>query len=391
MTMPSKGRCRMAVLGRAALLLACLAALIWTGRAQADVRHMTSAGGVEFDAPSGWQQVPQKAPAPGTPAFIEQVLTEGAADPLRIFVLRSVTEQNKSATGMPAESGRVPQAFVDGYAVGLRGALQLAESYDHVGGRYDVTRKAFEVSLKARGASPARLLLDQPASGAAGSEVSAQGADPSLVRCLLEQLLHGSASRKPDELAAHYDSAASRCGMSLAQVQAYAAGRPALFAPTESAISCVGFFTKLGTTQIIVAGPLARARDVQGQAASIWSSAVVLPAASLPTSRLSSLLDYSEVRPAHMVGVVIGAFCGAIVFVALLAWILVKARTPPVLAVTVAMLVMLGVTIASVFGSDAPSAYDGAKLASWVFASAVFFRPLTRWADKRTQRASASS
>jgi hypothetical protein len=49
-TMLLRGRWRETLLGRVLLLLACHAVPIGSARAQTDVRHMTSAGGVEFEA-----------------------------------------------------------------------------------------------------------------------------------------------------------------------------------------------------------------------------------------------------------------------------------------------------------------------------------------------------
>jgi hypothetical protein len=91
-------------------------------------RHVTTTTGVSFPIPNDFDEVELPGERPSAIDTIDHLYTDRAGA-LRIVVTHGPAEPAQVA-GLPPSSGPLPQAYAEGFAVGISGAAQGIETFD---------------------------------------------------------------------------------------------------------------------------------------------------------------------------------------------------------------------------------------------------------------------
>jgi hypothetical protein len=145
------------------------------------------------------------------------------------------------------------------------------------------------------------------------------------------------------------------------------------FAPTVSSFTLVAFLTKSETTLAAVAVVPEREQDGEAVAALIWNHSQVKSEALLPIEG-----SWSAFGAGRFIGLVLGSFLGVFALGGAAAWLLVKAGLASGVAVVVACVFLIGLSVVGVVRGDA-SVDSLLQLLSCLIASGVAYRPLSAW------------
>jgi len=347
---------------------------------------------MSFALPARFAPIEQPGSNVGGPLALEHAFVDVVAPWLRVSVFRAGVDGVALSSGLPTQSGPLPEPFLRGFLAGMQSTSLSTTSV--AAGEYDAARRAFTSRSQGRGPSPARLLLTESASSGAWQQLEKQGGDVTRTRCLLAQLLAGDDALDAPVLAARSAGALAQCRVSERELEQYIRAQPqAFFAPSELVTLSASFVSASDLTMVLLHGPVARAAELEPLFASIWRSAQPGPSASQAPSRLARLTDFSRVQTGRLVGLVVGALCGALAFLFLLSWLLVALHAPTWLALAVPCCALLGPTLAELLTSSQPSPYMTSKLLAYAIGAGVALRPLQRRLDarRRTARSATSA
>lgn len=340
-------------------------------------QERVSQHGVRFPLPPTLRPAPELATSPA----IAAAYSDGAGAPLQLVVL---TAAAVSGDEYRAAAQQGTRALAEQAAGALKDQLQLAEVYAIAAGAYDEIRDAVRVSFKAHNASQASVILAQPDQSPAWDQVRSSGQDPRVLRCLLTHLLGDERFATRAALQAKVPAAAQRCGWPEERVERFLdmAGA-AVFAPIESSMASLTFYTRGAVVNVLVAGPASRERDVEAAANALWVAATVDSSARFGKAWYEPLLT-AAASPAGRVAITAsGAIAAVFVLGGLLAWLLGKVRVPQRWAVGIALAVMSAPALLGWVRAGAPSMDEAATLLCYVLASGLAFRPLNQWLAAR--------
>jgi hypothetical protein len=127
-------------------------------------------------------------------------------------------------------------------------------------------------------------------------------------------------------------------------------------------------------------------------AAALWSGLRVAPEAKLQTSLLAELRGLTSYGVGQLVGSVLGSCLALVLWTGVLSWVFGKLGASSVLAVGLSCALLClwsGLGFARADGLQLTAAV---QLASYLAASALLFRPLSRWVARMgAKRTGASS
>jgi hypothetical protein len=352
----------------------CLAvALSSAARAQERV----ALHGVRFPLPPALREAPELVTSPA----IAAAYSDGAGAPLQLVVLTAAAISGEAHLAT-AQQG--PSALAEQAAGALKDQLQLAEVYAVEPGAYDEIRDAVRVSFKAHNASQASVIMAQPDESPAWDQVRSSGQDPRVLKCLLTHLLGDARFATRAELQVKVPSAAQRCGWPAERVERFLdmAGA-AVFAPIESSMASLTFYTRGAVVNVLVAGPASRERDVEAAAKALWEAATVDPSARLGKAWYQPLRTLAVSPAGRVVLTALGAVVAVFLLGGLLAWLLGKVRVPQRWAVGIALAVMIAPALLGWVRAGAPSVDEAATLLCYLLASGLAFRPLNQWLAAR--------
>jgi hypothetical protein len=360
-------------------MLLCLAVALSSA---ALAQERVAQHGVHFPLPPALRDAPELATTPA----IAAAYSDGAGAPLQLVVL---TAAAISGEAYRAAAQQGPSALAQQAAGALKDQLQLAEVYEVQPAAYDELRDAVHVSFKAHNASQASVIMAQPDASPAWDQVRSSGQDPRVLKCLLTHLLGDARFATRAELQVKVPDAAERCGWPVERVERFLdmAGA-AVFAPIESSMASLTFYTRGGVVNLLVAGPASRERDVQAAAKALWAEATVDPSVRLGNAWYEPLRALAASPGGRMAWTALGAVVAVFLVGGLLAWLLGKVRVPQRWAVGIALAVMISPALLGWVRAGAPSADEAATLLCYLLASGLAFRPLNQWlAARATPRA----
>jgi hypothetical protein len=382
------------------LLLALWAAAAGRARAGQLIERVQTDAGVTVAVPAGFRRAdgraawPDPTTAEGAPvapgAQGLATFTDGDARPLSIQIRKGAPHGFAS---LPAPSGGAAAEWTRGFAA----ELNVPQAYDFTPGQYAPERGAISLQYKVRGPSAARLMQLLPNSAPLWGSMIQSGGDVELSKCLLGALLAGQPSASDAELRSNTARAAARCKVDRAGVTRYIAQLGLReFLPSVSTISCVSFLTRLGTIVTLITAPIDRQAAVDAAAAVVWERTEIAANARLPIDATPSPVVPTPAKPTkaferrHLAGIVIGSFLGVLLLGGTFSWLLVKVGVRPVLAVSSCHGVLVAL---SVLGLAKSGLRLDAELqaGTYLLASALVFRPLTRWLSTRVRGAGAAA
>ena len=368
-------RSRVNVLSAALLLTGALTEPV----AADDMRGYTTRSGLQFSVPARMQPAAAPAGLDTDTQLVEQVFSDGSAQPLQLFVVSSPA---RTQAVLPPDSQNVRREFADGFAAGAKQVLNRLELRNVTPRAYEPARGAFAVELKATGRARARMMLDEPDDGPVWAEVRKSGQDPNALRCFLTQLLGGAKAVTAVQLRANSSIAAERCGAPLQRIERFVASVDATaFAPSAVSLSSVAFFTRFATVTFYATGPSERVADVRALAAVLWSTTSVPDDARLNASGPS--LD-----SARLIGIALGSLLSILTLGGGLAWAISRWRHVAAGTAVRITLIALNAVNALVLlrlalSHELPAA-GWVQLGVYVLGSLVLYRPITRWIATRS-------
>jgi hypothetical protein len=312
-------------------------------------------------------------------AMTEMRFVDGDSPQVRVSVARFAFDGVTALRQMPTRSGALPEAFAAGYISGMD---KTSPGSTIVPGEYDATRHAFSARIVGRAASPARVLAIQPDDAPAWRQLAASGGDIARTRCLLQALLKDGDNFALDRATPRFAFAAKTCRFTEDDVAAFVRAQPAgYFMGAPLTQLAINYLMPEAITVITVSGPSAQTAQLEQLMSSIWLSAKVEHSAA--PSRISRLVDFSDVQAARWLGVVMGAMvAGAIVF-ALFGWLLSKLGASIAVALTVPAVLLASLVLFDAMRSEPPSAYITGRLFGYAIAGVSSLRPLQRWLRSR--------
>jgi hypothetical protein len=351
------------------LILMLLATAVSGAVNAAQVEQVATDVGVTVAVPAGLRRVAGLAALPDLPVRSEGLatFTDGDVQPLNIQIRKGVPHELLS---LPAANDSTSRAWARDFAA----ELNVQQAYDFTPGEYVPERGALSVHYRVRGPSSARLVQSLPDSHPLWSQVIEAGGDPKMTRCLVAALLGGKLSASEGELRDNTPKAAESCHIDQARVAHYIeqVGLEE-FVPAITTVTCVSFFTQLGTIVTLIMAPLDRQAAVDAAAALVLAGSEVAPEARLPVDETSAQFR------GRLAGIVLGSLLGVFLLGSGVSWLLVRLRVRPLLAVSVTLGVLSALALLGTLRAGELRIEGMVQVGSYLLASAILFLPLERW------------
>jgi hypothetical protein len=332
--------------------------------------------GLTFTLPSTLHAVAVPAAISSKAQSVEYAFSDATETPLQLFVVGGTLNPD---VVLAPDNAAAREQYAQGFSDGARAVLPKGLSLQPLtAAAYDPARGALALTLRALGPSRARMLLDEPDGAPIWHELGARGQDANLLRCFVRRLLDGEASLTEARLHGNTGSAAERCGVPRTRVERFiASAGAAAFAPSSTRVEVLAFLMRSAVVAFYVAAPEARAKQVEAVATALWSTTSVPPSLQLDAA-LFDTSPGSAWSQGRFIGLVLGAFCALGILGGGLAWLLHRRlHLAAARAVGVAFLALDFCTlIALVAGGASASAW--LQLGSYLLASAVLYRPVSR-------------